>query len=93
MTADTDQSTLAERALTAVHLEVDQLALFDMVAQTGDGGATVGIRLAGLLLGDDSLSTALGLACYGITRASLHDDTVRGEGEKPANQLETGESR
>ena len=62
-----------ERALTIVQLEVDQLVLFDMVAATGDGGAAVGMRLAGLLLGDDSLSTALGLACYGITRAALHD--------------------
>lgn len=64
----------AERALTVLQLEVDRLALFDMVAQTGDGGAAVGMRLAGLLLGDDSLSTALGLACYGITRTAPNDE-------------------
>lgn len=72
----------AERVVEIVTLQVDRIALFDLMRSTGDGGEVVGMRLAGMLLGDDSLSTALGLACYGITRQHLmQSNQDRGEGD------------
>lgn len=50
-----------------ITIEVDQHQMFDMVAATGDGGEAIGHRLAGVLLGDVSAITQIGLGVYGIT--------------------------
>lgn len=57
-----------------ITLDVDRSTLFDTIAKVGDGGEAVGQRLASILLGDDSMSTAIGLAVYGITIADTGKD-------------------
>ena len=47
-------------------IDVDRSQLFDSVAAVGDGGASVGLRLASTLRGDSSMATQVGLAVYGI---------------------------
>jgi hypothetical protein len=50
-----------------ITFEVDKSQLFDTVAQIGDGGQAVGVRLVGTLLGGRGFCSDLGLAVYGIT--------------------------
>lgn len=51
-----------------ISFEVDQGMLFDGISATGDGGQSVGARLATVLLGGGvDFFDAVGLAYYGIS--------------------------
>ena len=48
--------------------EVDREKMFDMVAAVGDGGSTIGLRIAGVLLaGQPDWRDVVGLTYYGVT--------------------------
>ncbi len=68
-----------------VKLQVDDNAVFDLVAKVGDGGAALGSRLACVMLApkDVDLRTHLGLAVYGVEVVSVEPVPEAAPAEAP----------
>ena len=56
-----------------VTFEVDKMKLFDLVAQVGDGGADLGLRLVSVLLAGGDWRDAIGMEIYGVRVAERSD--------------------
>jgi hypothetical protein len=54
-------------AKQTITFEYDPSELFDVLAQVGDGGASLGPRIVGSMLVPGGFIEAVGLAFYGIT--------------------------
>jgi hypothetical protein len=68
---------MGEAQVKQIVLNVDQAAMFDLVARSNNSAAGVGNRLAAMVLGGGEMDflEALGLAVYGITVVDVKDLT------------------